>query len=419
MKPFLLSTQLRTWKDRCLNALHAWLNQNSSPASAVLRIGIFVHDESYQKVEIWSEQGEYWSDLADFNARTPSVPFVVILYIPTESVQFFSVTLPHANLTLLPALLPGLLEEQVAGPIEDLHFALPKDVQPGSTVVVAAVNQQTFARYLQPLRAQSYPVIAAYPDAYRFPAPEQGWALYTTSDRLLLRTADPMTLALTRAQANSWLTALPPPSTIRVTGTVWDLPFAFDHCDADLSLLQQQMLAVAAPLSLLQGTFKTKKSYAAPSQRGLRWGSLALASVFALNLVYLLGAIAWRSHQLARVEAENLKLYQTFFPQATAVVSPRVLIGRQLGHLVAQGPFFKLVNSLNQVVQGQSEIALTVLDYQNEQLSGIIHAPNFAVYESFIQKLRQQGVTVLEKSAQQAAGSIQAEFTLKENPHDS
>ena len=294
-----------------------------------------------------------------------------VLVVPVQQLSYHQVMVPKVNTARLPAVLAGLLEEQLLDEPEQLHVALAPGAVAGSSapVWVAACQRAWLQRCLQALERAQCPASRIVPAAAPQELPQL--AIYTdpTSDHTHWHLCGPhgvVTLAWPRnadphpgAPPAALLRGLTPWPLPTHTSTPWpdELHACADNASTGLAehawpelrwhaepVAASWLRAARSDWNLAQFDFKLsaptrrrqwaqrtlRQLWQDPAWRAARWGlaSLAVVQLVGLNLS------AWQERQALRQQQRAVQqtLTQTF-PHVTLVLDAPRQMQRELDQL--------------------------------------------------------------------------------------
>ena len=362
----------------------------------------------------------------------------VTVLVPGAEVTLAQPEVPVRSGTRLLQVVPYALEEQLAGDIDALHFAVGR--ADGSKVPTAAVERTRLAGWLTNLAAAGIHPDALYADAMALPDNPGHVVVLCDGPRLFVRRpqelpivieADPLPLALRVA-------GLPPAAPaaadthviVYATAADWQRhAAAFEALRPQLGTLKVQLLAEGAtallassavtqpPFSLLQGEFATHGDWQTQWQRW-RIAALLLAALVVVHLAAL-GFGWWR------LAAEDKKLDQgltavvqdalpdiknpTRIPNLRQLVEGRVNAAQSLGHTGLIGTLSGVARALGQT----PNVTIQNLNYRDGSTDLTVEAPDVGTLDRFQQALGQQGYQASLQGATQRENRYQGHVKLK------
>jgi general secretion pathway protein L len=362
----------------------------------------------------------------------------VTVLVPGAEVTLAQPDVPVRSGTRLLQVVPYALEEQLAGDIDALHFAVGRP--DGSKVPTAAVERSRLAGWLSALASAGIRPEALYADAMALPDNPGHVVVLCDGPRLFVRRphglpivleADPLALALRVA-------GLPPAAgepeethvIVYATAADWQHRAAsFEALRPHLGSLKVQLLAEGAtallassavtqpPFSLLQGEFSAGGDWQTQWQRW-RVAALLLGALIVVHVAAL--AIGWW-----RMAAEDKKLDQgltalaqdalpdiknpTRLPNLRAMVEGRVNAAQAVGHTGLIGTLSGVARALGQT----PNVVIQNLNYRDGSTDLTVEAPDVGTLDRFQQALGQQGYQASLQGATQRESRYQGHVKLK------
>lgn len=311
----------------------------------------------------------------------------IVLVVPGEDVLLAETRLPPVRQAARRRQAARYaLEDRLATPVDELHFALGLRRGDGVTPI-AAVARERMTAWLEGLRTHGAEVAAVVPDCLCLPAAENGaWRVWLADDRALVRggewagfaceydllpellaagTGDPPRLAALAVDGDGERALL---GRLREHGREVETDFVDDAGE-----IRARLLAGAArppALDLRQG------EYAPASKLGNWWRPLrATAALFAGWLVLALAAQALTYWQLRR-EAEDLHArseaaFREAFPAVGRIRDLRVQAEEELRTLRGDGSagtLFTLLQATAEAAGGDGGLRVESLQYREGAL---------------------------------------------------
>lgn len=356
----------------------------------------------------------------------------VIAVMPGTDVRLTEVQLPSRQTRQAMKAVPFLLEDQVASPIEDLHFALGE--REGTRLQVVVTAKQRIQQWCALLQQAGLKLAALIPDIFLLPAHTDTWVACALHDRVLLRhdryhayaadhhnVAELLSLATVVYKQQHEGAGEP---VLHVYGQTHELahvaqslalPYELqEESDPWLWLAKQ---AQSIPFNLLQGDFGARNDYRALWQT-FRPAAYALLTWFGVALAY--HSLVWIQAARAdnKVQAQIKEIFQSVSPDQTRIVNPKAQLRSQLDalkqHQGDQG-FLFLLQHISQQLQAGQDVQITALSFEQAraELRVDINAKDLTVVENFKQQLLQQGLEVELNSASAQGERYQGRIVLR------
>jgi len=376
----------------------------------------------------WLAQDAHGRALSGSNAGAPPAPALararrVIVLAPAEDVLLADAPrLPGARAQFMKAL-PFALEDQLASPVEELHFAVP-DRLGDERVPVAVVARATLQGWLDRLAADGIRADAIYAETQALPCGADAGCVLIEETRALWRNAP--------AQAGTCdidglSDALVVAASTEHAPGVFDV---FDFRDAPPLALagvkgryhagQRDVLAFLAmqpepALNLLQGDFAPAHRQAPAQQIWRKAGALSAAALLLLFVYY--GADCWRlARQSARLEAGARTALHDGFPEMDKVAGdPRALMQSALSGLRGGGDSGGLVPLLGRIAPtlgSTTRTTLTAVEYHNATLELGLRAPDVPTLDLMRERISGLGLKVEVTAANSGAEGIDGRLRI-------
>ncbi|MGH8042683.1 MAG: type II secretion system protein GspL [Rudaea sp.] len=375
----------------------------------------------------WLATDAQGAALSGANAGTPPVQALaraqhIVVLAPAEDVLLLDTpALPGARAQTIRAL-PFALEDRLASPVEDLHFAVPERVQ-GGRITVAVVARATLRHWLARLAQAGIRVDALFAESQALAYAESG-CVVLDGERALWRSSADRAGACAVADLPAWLELLASDDT---GAKAWDV---FDFRDAPPLALarvryhagQRDVLAffamhlrVEPAINLLQGEF-APAHLRAPAQR--LWRNAAALAVAALVLLFAYyGADCWRlARQSARLDAAAHALLHSAFPEMDKVAGdPRQLMQSALRGMQGSGgtDLMSLLARIAPILASTTRTALTGMEYHNATLELALRAPDVPTLDLMRERLANlPGVKVEVTAANTGADGVDGRLRI-------
>lgn len=329
----------------------------------------------------------------------------VVLLVPGTEVLLTVARVPSRNRQRVLKAVPFALEEQLAGNLDELHFAL--GAPRGEEHPVAVVDLARMDAWLAACAAAGLQADALVPEPLALPQEEGRWTLWHGEGRAAVRTGpvagfgcEPENLvALLRLAGKEEMPSL------RVLGTPTpDLAQAgFDlqpGDDREPLLRMAESLSAGLPLNLLQGRYSRRE------QLGRLWkpwratAALLLAGLV-LGGVYLGLDYHRLGQEQARLETAIAEVFRLALPEATRMVNPRAQLQQRLAALErgpggGQADFLALLRQAGPVLRGTGGLELRGANFRDGTLDLEVTVANLQVLDQVKQRLAEAGGLVAE-----------------------
>ena len=315
----------------------------------------------------------------------------IVVLVPATDVVLTEATLSARNRAQLLQALPYAVEEQLLGPLDELHFAASRGN--GGTLGVAVVAKATLRGWLASLAEAGIRPDVVLPESLALRVGVQQASLFIDGTRAVARLAPWSAFACNVSELPGWLALAAPRHPLDVHDFRAAPPLALPVHPASYHERQRDPLAflasglAAPPLNLLDGEFAPLHRHA----RGRHWWRVAagLAAAVVVLAFAGLGADVLRlSRESSRIDALAQDALRKAFPDIDAAqiarLGPEQLmrgrLERQHGGENASG----LLHMLAQVapILGDSkQIQPRGIEYRNGVLEIAVRAPDMSALD--------------------------------------
>ncbi len=334
----------------------------------------------------------------------------------SQAVRLLETPRPHPRRDLCLRGLPYALEEQFASDVDSLHFASGPLTDPLTCAVLA---RETLDGWLQALADVGLHPARVIPEALLLPWPdEEGWSLWLTGERAVLRHAPLAGFACPRAALPALLACVlaeapAAPPRLFVWGET--APALGLECVPVAGHPFEAAAGAPAPIDLLQGAYARRPSWQAHWRR---WRLLAIVAL--LWLILRLGLMGWALQQLTaeqtRLDAAMTDVYRAAVPGAVRVVDARLQLEQQLrARLAAQQAPQDLFTRLARVTPALTalpEIEVQSLQYRDGRLELELRAARLEAFASLRSQLDTAPGLAVQLSTGLRDGRAQARLSL-------
>jgi len=290
----------------------------------------------------------------------------ITVVIPGEQVTTKVIQTPKGSKRHIHQAIPYLLEDDLAAPVEELHFALGKPNSKGQ-ILCAVISKGLLSGYLEKLAELDIHPSFVIPDY---------WLLENSDvpeyieyrQRHLIRLADNTGMALPAGtpeellkQALSTQHVLPIKQALPTQQASTDTAPVPTALSADLNqqqALEQEFHLNQAPINLLQGDYTPAASQT--NARGFKPVAIAAGVCIALFMTYFV-AMGWYFNQQTQKLSEQAKAnYQQWFPNESRILNIRRQMTAHINNSGGQqqdGLFFELTSAVSQAVNSENEKA--------------------------------------------------------------
>lgn len=346
----------------------------------------------------------------------------VIVLVSGKDVYLGQVELPEKGRRQALAALPFLLEDELAGDVEQQHVVCAKIVENKAWAV--AVEHRRMEMWLAMLAEAGLHTRRIVPDVLALPQPaddstwhmveiDHNWLIRLASWRGMVVDSDSLTAWLPLLKADAEQQEIAPSAISYSPWPVADATLPVQEELAELPLGALVPGALSSSANLLKGAYAPQQETAF-SWRKWRW----VASLFAVGLaLHLVGVgVDWyRYHQQQqRVEQQTVQVFRSVVPGQGPVRNPRGQMTVKLRGLAQQGDDVNVLSLLQQLVTGFNQVeelrfsSLRFDDVRNE-LRIQVTGKNFDVFEKLKQALSDQfevDIGALNSQGEQVSGAV-------------
>ncbi len=332
---------------------------------------------------------------ADLLARAQRVTVLV----PTAPVVLLSSPAITKQRTKLAKAIPYALEDQLASPVEELHFALSEQVT-DSDIGVAVVARGQMQVWLAQLAGYGIRPDVLLPEGLGIPCKTDTTTALVETDSLALRVGA-WTVLATDAESLPQLLTI-----IHADGRAPRAPEVFDFRLAPPLVLQgtavtyhaQQRDALAwlarniptePVINLLQGEFAPTHRQA-PVQKLWRLAAILAAATIALSLLYGLLDRWQLQRQMDQLLAAEHQVLHDSFPNLTRDDDPPRLMESELRRLrggSATSGGLRLLTQIAPVLGSTTRITTKGMEYRNATLEIGLRAPDVPSLDAIRERL--------------------------------
>jgi general secretion pathway protein L len=322
----------------------------------------------------------------------------ILVLIPTEQVLLLETPRMSAQRAQFAKALPFALEDQLASPVEDLHFALPERLNE-ARVPVAIVERSVLRGWLERLARDGIRADALIPEALAMPYAEGG-TLVIEDTRAVLRTAAAQAGVSDLVGLSDWLSLFAADSEVAKLD-VYDfrsapplnLPVAVGNYHArqrDCLAFFATQLGAEPMLNLLQGEFAPAHRQAPALRLWRVAGGLAAAAIL-LFFVYF-GVDYWRlSHESRQMDAAMRDQLHESFPEMDKVDGdPRQLMESALTRIrggADAGGLLRVLAQISPTLGSTTRTTLKSIEYHNATLELGLRAPDVPTLDLIRERL--------------------------------
>ena len=308
----------------------------------------------------------------------------VVVLVPSEQVVLLETDAVSARRAQLAKAVPFALEDQLASPVEELHFALAEHVA-GARLGVAVVARAALREWIETLAQLGIRADAVVPDSLALAPPGEGATVLIEPARALLRWGPAHGCVCETAALAQWLAVIAP-ATVQVhdfrQAPRLELPVEvarYHERQSDPLALFAAALVRGPAINLLQGEFAPNHRHVPARKLWRRAGLLAAASVI-LALAYAGGDYLRLKRESDRLEQAQHDALRATLPELGDVADdPRRLMQSALTRMrgdSATGGLLPLLGRIGPVLSATTRVSLKSMEYRNATLELGLRAPD-------------------------------------------
>ncbi|CAM2935722.1 general secretion pathway protein L [Legionella steigerwaltii] len=303
--------------------------------------------------------------------------------------------------------IPYALEEKLAQPVDELHFAFDKARYQNNQYLVTVISKQRIRYLMQFLREQGIEFSGITVDWFALEPQE----LCVCEATLLINTDD-FKGALSGELAHIYLKGHPQHQPLLFEdSTIQDDSSLPKNQESSYTWIAQRILK-AKLMNLCQGEMQ----YGNKANQ-LKKGYQIAGALFCVWLISLLVVNGIKLHLLnkdtQKIDAQIAVIYHEFFPDAKQVISPKFRITQLLksNNAEEQNRFWFLLNQFSKVMKNDHN-TLEQLRYQNKILSVTLVSTDFASLEELENALKKLQLKVKQTQASTREQQVVATLEL-------
>ena len=326
----------------------------------------------------------------------------VVALVPAEDVLLVETPAVSRQRAQLAKAVPFALEERLAGAVEDLHFALPAQVQTDA-LPVAVVARATLRGWIAALAEHGIAPDLMIPETLALPlASDAATTVLIDGDRALIRSGIVQASACGAAQLDAWLAALgPQPSVLEVHDfrNAAPLPLTarvskYHERQRDALAFFATQLSAQPTLNLLQGEFAPRHRQV-PAQRLWRRAVMLAAAAVLAALVFAVGDWLRLKSESSRIDNAMREVLHASFPKFDNVAGdPGQLMRSELARLKGDnevGGALGVLKQIAPVLGSNTRVMLKGVEYHNATLELVLRAPDVQTLDLVREQLASLG----------------------------
>lgn len=346
--------------------------------------------------------------------QTPPPDTRVVALAPAEAVAWHRVDLPARRLAEQRQAAPYALEDRLAQPVEQLHFAL--GVRDGGQIEVGVVAKETLRQWLARLESLSLSADRLVADAHLLPRTANGIHMAHVGERVLAAT-DSAVMAMPAADWPAWRRLLPASSVHRLgsNGRFDEGEGATAQALDRTGFLRYAVSRLDTAPDLLQGEFAPRQRDAG-QKRLWRWAAILAGLAVALSLVDAAVGVLVERHRRDALRTQMAEVFREAMPDARMTGDPGAQLAAELGRPHRGGRAGGMLALLSQVAptltQG-SRYRLESLDYRLGTLELEVAADDVASLDALRETLAANGLPVEVTGIDSGEGGVRGRLRLR------
>jgi len=362
--------------------------------------------EEPQNGGVWSLSGDDLILLAPSSGETKAV------IVPSEQVRISVVHLPLKARRERVTALPFALEDQVAEPLGDLHFALGTEISE-QRHICGVVRHTVMAKWMERLEAGGMLNAFLVPDALVLPVPKEGgWSVQRSDGRALVRTSDGAGFACPVAMLPTFWEAAGSPLCISY-GEPLPQEIPWEPAEVELEPITSRI--VVPDLDLRQGLYARPRRRVSKAARRVSYilaaGALAHAGIAVADTIAL-KMIAADRREAAQQLVEKYLPGTVVSEEFAAEVQQLLETSRGLDRT----PFIPLMNQLaTTFARAGPGVTLRSLSYDgsNGKMRIVVEAPDMSALQRVQPALVAAGLDVVTEPSTFDPSANIAGFTIE------
>lgn len=326
----------------------------------------------------------------------------------SANASLLNLELPWLSNSKARVAIPFALEDKLAQPVQELHFAFDKERYKNNCYLITIIDNQRM-HYIMHVLAQNYIEFTTITLDWFALKDEE---LCVNESTLLIHTKD-FKGALSGELAEIYIKNHPEQHPLLFTDNQIIHASNTLNSQEDSYTWIAKRLSQAKVMNLCQGKMQTgnksgwiKKGYESAGILFCLW-LFSLIAVNAINLYFL-------NKQTATIDAQIATIYHEFFPDAKQVISPRFRIDQLLKGNASgdKDRFWFLLNQFSKAI-APSKFTLNELHYQNKKLLINLTTVDFTHLENLEFQLKKLHLNVKQTQASTHEQEVLATLELQ------
>ena len=311
--------------------------------------------------------------------------------------------------------LPFALEDNLAEPIEELHFSFDRHYFSKGRYLAVVCSQAYFLSIITQLTEQSIHFDTITLDWF---ALKQHESALLTKSALIHDDSFQGSLDFSLAescfkemQSEQILYRFQDSGPITLPQTPQSL-ITIQQCEMAQTLWLAKRLLEKKSMNLCQGLFALKKT-----TNRLKVWYYAAAGLFAFWLISLLSINSYQlitdNREITKLDAQIATIYRHFFPEAKQIINPRFRVTQLLKSSAASSDegLWLILARLTKVIQ-ENSVTPSELNWQNHLLLVTLAVKDFKTLDSLESHLKKTGLHVKQSQASTKEGQVVSTLEL-------
>lgn len=326
-----------------------------------------------------------------------------IIVLPASSANLHQVTLPSLREAKARAAIPYALEDEIADPVDNLHFAFDKEYYQNNTYLVVVIDKDLMQSHIDLLTSLKIDFDLMTLDWFALKDHES----FVVEDDLLINdTAFRGSLSIDLLTNYLKVKEIETPILIFNDSVPMINEASFTKIDSRSYIFLAERLLEHKAINLCQGEFQNDKKQMAV--RRWHWALLGLAVASFLVFILTNACEIWfLSRHIDKIDRNIAVIYHEFFPHAEVIISPKFRIEQLLKNKETnlRAPFWNLLSKLSHAVakvdkaMPKSSLIISELKFQNNILTVTLACRDFSSLEGFQKILQQEELSVHQINA--------------------
>lgn len=342
---------------------------------------------------------------------------LLTLVLPVDRVLITQVSVPEKQQKHLSKVLPYLLEEHVAGSIDDLHIVAHGKIEQNKVLTVA-VDADYFQSAMQQCQTVGMNPLHITVDALALPSGPDQASLLLSEQRSMLRLPDGQAQALRFDELEQLLPLLIGESPLKVfsadSARQISLPAEREEIDHELAFLARHLRLA---MNLRQGEFAPASQWQSHMQQ---WRPIAMTIgiAAAISYLFLLGDLLVMHYRSQQLDQAILESYAQAFPNEANAAQPMASMRaymKKFGDSGSGGSFTAYLSDIAPVVKENPQLVVRGAGYESgsQALRMDITAPDLGTLNQLVQRFEQMGYNTDLGQASASSGGYSSRLELR------